>query len=600
MLVLCLSCSLVPRLEPVLHADASEIVTTLNGYYEATTLLNLRAGPGKDYDLTYTDDTKSAVVTVPLGTHLLVTETQDSYGKTCFQGWDGWVALEYCEYIRGFVSPSDGESAMIDISSFQSPSDFNWNKIKASGVTGVIIRLGGRYARVDGEIYEDPKWKEHYAAAKAAGMNVGFYFFSYAMTREAAVEEAQFCLNLIKQNNLVAELPIFMDVEDLDADTAKPHYNGGKTLNNMLINSFCSTIENAGFYAGVYTNYNFITNVIDPVVLTNRSFWYAQYNSYVSYTGRYDIWQYTSSGTVDGYNEQSALDMNQCYRDFPSFIKQYSFNGFKNELITDGNGHTHVYSMPTVVQAATCTADGLQNINCATCGELMITETINKTEHSQKSCFLPGTFVDFSLNQTLSSLPANPYDLSTEDGVLGTYTAINETGGSLINYCSTCRRILSVCHFDAAAGCSHQYNMTQATYRSRSTMNLRSGPAESYSALKNDYDTVIYIPSGVVINVTYQLGNWGNVEYNETYGWISLHLRLRQRRSIPLRNHNKPCRMPHKWTASCLLHRLRQTNLQIYNPGTRSCCWRSTNRRRHLHFCRRCRKEVQGLRWSVV
>lgn len=520
-LVLLLSCGYIfTAYEDSWNAQAS----TSTGYYQATSILNLRTGSSSTQELIYTDDTKTVAVQIPIGTHLLVTEISNGYGKTCYQGLDGWIALSYCEYIRGFVSPSDATSAVMDISQWQSPANFDWTKIKNAGITGVIIRLGGRYAKSNGTgaIYQDDSFLQHYNAAKAVGMNVGFYFFSYAMTREGAVEEAQFCLDLIKKNGLIAELPIFFDLEDHDDDSQKPHYNGGRTLNNMLVNAFCSTVENAGYYAGVYTNYNFITNVVDPSVLTNRAFWYAQYNTEVSYTGRYDLWQYTSTGTVDGYSISSALDLNYCYRDYPTFIKQYGFNGFEGNHASGSDGHQHQYAAPIVVQAATCTNDGLQSTSCSTCSEVLETETIPKEKHRTKQVFIPNNTVNFNLNDTFTMSTSQYYDLSSDSSTLSAYNAIQSTGGTLLAYCESCFRIQSVQHFADIAGCSHKYNMQAALYKANSTMNIRTGPTTSFSSITNTSGTTIYVSSGDTYEVFYTLGHWGYSRYNNTYGWVNL------------------------------------------------------------------------------
>lgn len=512
----------MPTTHNSLVMRASANATT--GYYEATSVLNVRTSASSSAPLLYTDATNTVAVQIPIGTHLIVTQVSNGYGKTCYQGFDGWVSVAHCEYIRAFVSPNDATSAIMDISQFQNPSNFNWQKIKASGITGVIIRLGGRYARSDGSgsIYEDSYFLQHYQAAKAVGMNVGFYFFSYAMTREGAVEEAQYCLDTMKQHHLVAELPIFFDLEDYDLDGDKPHFNGGKELNNMLVNAFCSTIENAGYYAGVYTNYNFITNVVDPAVLSNRAFWYAQYNSTVSYTGRYDLWQYTSTGSVDGYNASGSLDLNYCYRDYPTFIKQYGFNGFEGNNSTGSDGHVHQYSSPVIVQNPTCTSDGLQSISCATCGEMLKTELLPQVSHSEKQVFIPNNTVDFKQNDTFSMSTAQYYDLSSDSSTLSAFNAIQSIGGTLLSYCADCNRIQSVRHFSDIAGCSHKFNKTPAVYKANSTMNIRSGPATSFASITNTNGTTIYVSSGDSYEVYYTLGNWAYARYNNVYGWISL------------------------------------------------------------------------------
>ncbi|MBQ3086112.1 MAG: hypothetical protein IJC45_02135 [Clostridia bacterium] len=495
-----------------------------SGYYVALDDLQMFSLPSDVADLVYFDTENTLPVTVPFNTHLLVSEINGNYGKTLYHGIEGWVSLTNCDYIRGFVMPTESHSAMIDISSHNATNNFDWAKLRASGITGVIIRIGGRYAVSDGTgaIYADPSLLIHYNAAKRAGMAVGFYFFSYAMTREGAVEEAQYCLDIIRNNNLVADLPIFFDLEDYNGDPVKPHANGGKQLNNMLVQAFCSTIENAGFYAGVYMNKSFRTDMIDDYVLANRAFWLAHYMVPTTYTGPYDLWQYTDKGIIDGYSNGHYLDLNHCYKDYTSFIRQYGFNGFEMNNSTGSDGHVHKYSTPIISYEATCEQDGLQTIYCTTCNEILETELLPKVSHKIRQAFVPEKLNELSLNTYFSEIADTYYDLSVDEDIIAAYNVLQTQGGTIVNYCANCNAVTSIMQFDAQGECQHSFSFTPAKYVSNVTLNYRSGPATSFEPLKNENNTTLYVRAGDTFEVLYTLGKWAYTNYNGLNGWASL------------------------------------------------------------------------------
>ena len=191
----------------------------------------------------------------------------------------------------------------IDVSKYQ-PS-INWSSVKASGVDFVIIRCGYRGAST-GALIEDPYFKSHIKGAKNAGLKVGVYFFSTALNEAEAVEEASMCAALCSGYGL--SYPVFLDVES----SSRPGYNtlspAERTAN---IQAFCKTIGSAGYKAGLYANKTWLTEKINTSSLSCK-IWLAQYNSSgPTYSGRYDIWQYTSKGHVDGIS--GNVDMNKSF-----------------------------------------------------------------------------------------------------------------------------------------------------------------------------------------------------------------------------------------------------------------------------------------------
>lgn len=194
----------------------------------------------------------------------------------------------------------------IDVSKWNGSID--WNAVKNSGISYVIIRCGYRGSST-GALIEDPKFKSNIQGAKAAGLKVGVYFFSQAVNEVEAVEEASMALSLVSGYGL--NFPIFLDVESsggrgdrIDAGTR-----------TAVCKAFCSTIQNSGYAAGIYANKTWFTSYINTGSLTGYKIWLAQYAAAPTYTAtRYDMWQYSSKGTVGGIS--GSVDMNISYMNY--------------------------------------------------------------------------------------------------------------------------------------------------------------------------------------------------------------------------------------------------------------------------------------------
>ena len=187
----------------------------------------------------------------------------------------------------------------IDVSKYQ--GNINFKKVKDAGVQFVIIRIGyGQY-----ESQKDEKFEANYEGFRGVGIPVGVYLYSYAKSVNDAKKEANTVLKWLNGREL--NLPVYYDIED------KSQINLGKgTLTNMC-EAFCDTIEKAGYWAGVYTNKYFFTTYLDYEKLEEKyTIWVAQYNDTNTYRGKYDMWQYTSSGKVNGIS--GNVDMDILYR----------------------------------------------------------------------------------------------------------------------------------------------------------------------------------------------------------------------------------------------------------------------------------------------
>lgn len=190
----------------------------------------------------------------------------------------------------------------IDVSKWN--GNIDWNAVKNSGVSYVIIRCGYR-GSTTGAMIEDPKFKTNIQGALNAGLKVGIYFFSQAVNEVEAVEEASMTISLIKKYNI--SYPVFLDVEasggradGIDRDTR-----------TKVIKAYCETIKNSGYTAGVYANKTWLESYINTGELGKYKIWLAQYNTAPTYGGRYDLWQYSSKGSVAGISGHT--DMNLSY-----------------------------------------------------------------------------------------------------------------------------------------------------------------------------------------------------------------------------------------------------------------------------------------------
>ena len=199
---------------------------------------------------------------------------------------------------------SSGSGSMgIDVSKWN--GNIDWNAVKNSGVSYVIIRCGYRGSST-GALIEDPKFRSNIKGAKAAGLKVGLYFFSQAVNEVEAVEEASMAVGLASGYGL--NYPIFLDVES----------SGGrgdgvsKEMRTAVCKAFCATVQNSGYSAGVYANKTWFTEKINTGSLTGYKIWLAQYASAPTYTAtKYDMWQYSSKGKVSGIS--GNVDMNISY-----------------------------------------------------------------------------------------------------------------------------------------------------------------------------------------------------------------------------------------------------------------------------------------------
>jgi GH25 family lysozyme M1 (1,4-beta-N-acetylmuramidase) len=205
----------------------------------------------------------------------------------------------------------------IDVSQWQG-NNIDFNKVKAAGKKFVLLRAGfGKYTS-----QKDPTFEGNYKRAKAAGLYVGVYWYSYAKTVADAVAEAKACLAVIKGKQF--EMPIYYDFEET-AQFAK-----GKTFCSEAIKAFCNTMEAAGYFAGIYIYRSALQNYVTKEVAQRYALAVAEYGSRLNYDGDVGVWQYAgNTGRCDGVS--GACDLDKCFVDYPSEIKAKGLNGFTKQ-----------------------------------------------------------------------------------------------------------------------------------------------------------------------------------------------------------------------------------------------------------------------------
>ena len=235
---------------------------------------------------------------------------------------------------------TDGSSGMtvtgakgfgIDVSSWQ--NDINWAAVKSSGIVDYAIIRCGRGD--DMRSQDDRQFINNVNGCQKNGIPFGIYIYSYAYNTSMAQSEANHVLRLLKEAGLdpsKVAYPIYLDLEQQDQSGRPAGMNDGKyhTVSNQMLEqiaiTFCSSIESAGYEAGIYANRNWWTNYLVGSSFNEWSKWVAQYNTSCTYSGSYDMWQCMSNGRISGID--GNVDIN------------FDFVGL-DELVQDPNSSSN-------------------------------------------------------------------------------------------------------------------------------------------------------------------------------------------------------------------------------------------------------------------
>ncbi len=193
----------------------------------------------------------------------------------------------------------------IDVSEFQG-EEIDWKKVRDAGFEFVILRIGYRAYGESGALVLDAMYEKNVKAALDAGLEVGVYFFSQAITEDEAQEEAQFVLDHIRPYNITG--PVVYDTEEIKWDTYRAEDNTSEEYTKYC-RVFCDAVEAAGYEPMIYCNMKWMAFTLDMEELAGYDFWYADYYDVPQCPYDYKIWQYSETGVVPGINGNVDLNL---------------------------------------------------------------------------------------------------------------------------------------------------------------------------------------------------------------------------------------------------------------------------------------------------
>ena len=195
----------------------------------------------------------------------------------------------------------------------------DWEAVKRAGFEFVILKVGSTKSGLE------PTFMMDYEGARAAGLEVGAYFYTYSTTLEGIEKDARDLLSYIKGKKF--EYPIYLDLEDPSLSSL------GKNNLSAMCETFLCTLQGNGYYAGLYTNHTWLTTILDtPRMVTLFDLWYARYPlsekptwNEEKYGKQLGMWQYTESGEIDGL--EGSFDLNYAYKDYKEIMQRWKLNG---------------------------------------------------------------------------------------------------------------------------------------------------------------------------------------------------------------------------------------------------------------------------------
>lgn len=202
----------------------------------------------------------------------------------------------------------------LDVSEFQGTID--WESVKAAGCRFAMLRAGYGFGTVDAQ------FQRNAAECNRIGLPIGAYWFCYALNAKTARQEAEGCINTIAPYRL--DYPVCYDIEQASVQYAA---GNGVTVTSALagqiVTSFCSRVEELGYYAMYYSNRNFLSEYSLEGLAGRYALWYAYYNSQFD-GSRHGMWQYTNHGSIAGIS--GNVDLDYSYVDYAAVIGEAKLN----------------------------------------------------------------------------------------------------------------------------------------------------------------------------------------------------------------------------------------------------------------------------------
>jgi len=257
-----------------------------------------------DYNLVYTDG-KTGWYDYGDNTYYIGSDGRPLYGN------------QYIDGKRYFFNANGAKASLFGADFSKHQGTIDWASVKQSGVEFVILRAAVRGYGSSGNLVTDSQIAANIKGALSQNIDVGIYVFSQAVTTEEAVEEAERALDIIKGYDI--KLPIYFDSEYSGAPNRTGRADGlTKAERTSLAIAFCETVRNAGYKPGVYASKSFFYNNLGYAAFQSRGYeiWLAHYISSVTdFKYPYNIWQYTSKGSIGGVQSEYA-DLDIAYYDY--------------------------------------------------------------------------------------------------------------------------------------------------------------------------------------------------------------------------------------------------------------------------------------------
>lgn len=197
----------------------------------------------------------------------------------------------------------------IDVSKHN--GNIDWAKVKASGIDFAILRAGNRGYGSEGKLITDDSFEKNAKEATANGIPIGAYIFSEAVTVEEALEEANLVLSLIEPYNIT--YPVIIDIEEIQNDDGRNEALSPAELTDVVL-AFCNRIKEAGYTPMIYCNLKGFIGMLEFERLEGIEKWYAYYGNELYFPYDVSMWQYTSTGKVDGVS--GDVDLNISFKNY--------------------------------------------------------------------------------------------------------------------------------------------------------------------------------------------------------------------------------------------------------------------------------------------
>ncbi len=206
-------------------------------------------------------------------------------------------------YEGDYLTCAAGPSMLgVDVSAHQ--QEILWDEVREAGIEFAMVRIGYR-GTTSGGVYYDEYADQNLRGASEAGLPVGVYFFSQAISPQEAEEEAEACISFLKDYHI--DLPVVFDWEYVDEEARSASVDPETLV--ACAKAFCETIENSGYKPMIYFNPDLAATRLDLEQISGYPFWLAMYTDQMNYPHQVDMWQYTANGSVPGITGDADLNL---------------------------------------------------------------------------------------------------------------------------------------------------------------------------------------------------------------------------------------------------------------------------------------------------